>query len=229
MPRRTKEESARTRARLIDAARSEFGLHGYTRTSLEQIARRAGVTRGALYFHFRDKSDLFRAMRNAIELPLIDRVDLGPAAQEVDPLRAIERFMLGMLAELRNGSPTRCTIEVLNFGCEYVGEMSAELDQHRERLAELRGKLLAAYRQADRRGLLRPGLTPRLAAVETMAFIAGLVRILLLDRDASLLGRSLHALVRAHMDSRRAPPAAAAHRAARATARRRPVPVPAQE
>ncbi|MGD9944080.1 MAG: TetR family transcriptional regulator [Burkholderiaceae bacterium] len=205
MPRRTKEESARTRAHLIDAARVEFALHGYTRASLELIARRAGVTRGALYFHFRDKADLFRAMRNAIELPLIDRIDLRPAPGEHDPLAAVERFILSMLADIRDGETTRSTIEVLSFGCEYVGEMRGELDQHRDRLAELRGKLLAAYRQAERRALLRAGLTPRLAAVETMAFIAGLVRIMLLDGDAALLGRSLRPLVRAHIDARRRP------------------------
>ena len=76
MARRTKEQSAQTRARLIEAARAQFEQHGYARTTLEQIARAAGLTRGAVYFHFADKAALFRAMRDEVELPLVDRI--GP-------------------------------------------------------------------------------------------------------------------------------------------------------
>ena len=62
MARRTKQEAAATRAALLDAAEEVFLERGVSRASLEVISRRAGVTRGALYWHFRNKGDLFRAM-----------------------------------------------------------------------------------------------------------------------------------------------------------------------
>ena len=62
MARRTKEDAATTRELLLDAAEREFCERGASRTSLAEVASAAGVTRGAVYWHFRDKSDLFSAM-----------------------------------------------------------------------------------------------------------------------------------------------------------------------
>ena len=58
MVRRTKDEALETRNRILDAAERVFGESGVSRTSLEDVASAAGVTRGAIYWHFKDKSDL---------------------------------------------------------------------------------------------------------------------------------------------------------------------------
>jgi TetR/AcrR family acrAB operon transcriptional repressor len=60
--RRTKEEALATRHRLLDAAELLFQAQGVSRTTLNDIARQAGATRGAIYWHFKDKADLFNAM-----------------------------------------------------------------------------------------------------------------------------------------------------------------------
>lgn len=74
-PRRTQHDrSHATRSALTAAARelfSELGFHG---TPAEAVVRRAGVTSGALYHHFRDKTDLFRAAFEAVEVSLALRV-----------------------------------------------------------------------------------------------------------------------------------------------------------
>ena len=70
MARSTKADAQRTRERILDMAEREFHRHGVSRTSLEQVARAAGVTRGAVYWHFRNKADLFNAMMNRVTLPL---------------------------------------------------------------------------------------------------------------------------------------------------------------
>ncbi|MBY0410356.1 MAG: TetR family transcriptional regulator, partial [Burkholderiaceae bacterium] len=57
MARRTKEDANATRTRLIDAAESVFLQKGVSRASLNDIARAAGTTRGAIYWHFKDKVD----------------------------------------------------------------------------------------------------------------------------------------------------------------------------
>ena len=56
------EQSERTRRALLDAARELFAEQGYADTSTEEVVRRAGVTRGALYYHFHDKAMLFKAV-----------------------------------------------------------------------------------------------------------------------------------------------------------------------
>ncbi len=59
---RKAEQSDRTRASLLSVARGLFAQAGYAATSTEEVVQRAGVTRGALYHHFRDKRELFEAV-----------------------------------------------------------------------------------------------------------------------------------------------------------------------
>ena len=70
MARRTKEEAQETRGRILDAAESVFHEKGVAHSSLAEIAQVAGVTRGAIYWHFKDKADLFEAMMDRVTLPL---------------------------------------------------------------------------------------------------------------------------------------------------------------
>jgi AcrR family transcriptional regulator len=75
------EQSELTRGALLQAARELFTAKGYADTATEEIVQRAGVTRGALYHHFRDKEELFQAVFEAAERELVEKVraDLAPA------------------------------------------------------------------------------------------------------------------------------------------------------
>jgi AcrR family transcriptional regulator len=56
------ERAERTRAAILDAAAAEFDEHGYEGARLERIVERTGATKGAVYFHFRSKIDIARAL-----------------------------------------------------------------------------------------------------------------------------------------------------------------------
>ncbi|HEU5383170.1 MAG TPA: TetR family transcriptional regulator, partial [Ktedonobacteraceae bacterium] len=60
--RRTKEEAAITRERLLEAALECFHSKGYSATTLDDIARRAEITRGAIQWHFGSKADLYNTL-----------------------------------------------------------------------------------------------------------------------------------------------------------------------
>src|SRR3954465_14579590 len=85
-----------TRRRLIAAARKLFGEQGYAGTSVDEVVRAAGVTKGALYHHFRDKDDLFRAVAEQVKL------DVTATAAESyfddsdndDPLQRVHRLFI---------------------------------------------------------------------------------------------------------------------------------------
>ena len=143
-------------------------------------------------------------MRDQVELPLIDRI--GPelmVGSDGDPLLAIERFLLAVTATIDACETTRRTFEILSFGCEYVDALAPELDLQRRQLAELRDQLRAAYLRAHAKGQLRADVDPALAALETVVFMTGLVRVWLLDRARTLVDGGPAALVRAHVASRR--------------------------
>lgn len=68
------DRRAATRAGLLEAARAEFAEHGFAAASTEAVVRRAGVTRGALYYHFPDKAALFEAVVEAVAAEIRDAV-----------------------------------------------------------------------------------------------------------------------------------------------------------
>jgi AcrR family transcriptional regulator len=80
--RRTQaERRTTTRRALLEAARTLFAERGYHETAAEEIVRRAGLTRGALYHHFEDKKDLFRAVVDKMEDEIDERIEEAERAQ----------------------------------------------------------------------------------------------------------------------------------------------------
>ena len=85
--RRAAEHAADTREALIAAARRLFARDGFDGTGTEQIVAEARVTRGALYHHFRDKADLFRAVMAEAAGDVAQRlIDEQLAAEATSPL-----------------------------------------------------------------------------------------------------------------------------------------------
>ncbi|MFZ0679979.1 TetR/AcrR family transcriptional regulator [Candidatus Binatus sp.] len=85
---RQAENSAATRAVLLKIARRFFAERGFADTATEEIVRRARVTRGALYHHFKDKQDLFRAVLHEEQLKVAAKCTEA-AAKASDPWRAL--------------------------------------------------------------------------------------------------------------------------------------------
>lgn len=81
-------QSEETRRELIAAARSLFAERGYADTPLEDIVQQAGVTRGAVYHHFRDKEDLFREVHDQVHAEMDERVVAAVMAAP-DPWRSL--------------------------------------------------------------------------------------------------------------------------------------------
>ena len=175
-----------------------------TRTTFEEIAASAGVTRGAIYWHFADKTELFFAMREQVAVPMIDQIDLALLRSEgSDPLAGVERFLRGILRALESDPAARRTFQIMGFKCEYVGELERELGLQRLRCSELVSKLTQTYGRARRAGQLRAGLRPSMAALETCSFVIGLTRLWLLDAKGSLLRRVARRLISAHVTGHR--------------------------
>jgi TetR/AcrR family acrAB operon transcriptional repressor len=203
--RKTKEDAALTRQALLDGALRCFGRKGIAGSTLEDIAGEARVTKGALYWHFTGKGGIFRAMRDAVSLPIMDRADVTLLHEgEGDPLQRIEAFLAGVLHGLEKDAGLRATLSVMHFKCEYAGELERELEGARANTQRLVTAFAKAYGEARRKGLLAAGVTPKAAAAETMMFMSGMLRLWLLDGTPRGLRRDARAAVRAHVRAKRA-------------------------
>jgi AcrR family transcriptional regulator len=103
--------SEATRAKLIAAARDLFAKRGYAGVGTEEIVKRARVTRGALYHHFADKRDLFRAVHETLEAELVERIAAALAdAGTDDPIAAMKVAVSAFLDGTLDAGRARITL-----------------------------------------------------------------------------------------------------------------------
>ncbi|TMH04602.1 MAG: TetR family transcriptional regulator [Betaproteobacteria bacterium] len=196
MARRTKEEALATRHGILDAAELLFQRQGVSRTTLQDIAQAAGLTRGAIYWHFKDKADLFNAMMERATMPLEETMALSPSpGEDDDPLSFIRDRIMHALRITASHEPTRRVFEIATHKVEYVDELLAVRDRHllgrNECLAEVERELKSAMR----RGLVRSDVPARSIALGLHAMLDGLIHNWLLDPNAFDLVRvGRHAL-----------------------------------
>jgi TetR/AcrR family acrAB operon transcriptional repressor len=184
MPRRTKEEAQATRDHLLDTAELVFLQRGVSRTSLNELAAAAGVSRGAIYWHFQDKTDLFNAMMERVTLPLEEAIGRTADPANADPLAEVRRTLLDAL-RLTATDPRVCRVfEIATHKVEYVDELSGVRDRH----LRVRDQCLAQVQQglgrAMRLGQIGRQVPARNAAIGLHALIDGLIQNWLLDQTA---------------------------------------------
>lgn len=205
MVRKTREEAEKTRKQLIDAARVVFHRCGVSRSTLEKIAVEAGVTRGAVYWHFKDKAELFFAMREDVFEPLLERTDaLLFSSDFSDPLDAIEASIQAFFRVLEECTVVREVFEIMILRCEYVQEFSGVQEEVNRPAIEFLGKIEKLYLAAAECGTLRAGLDPWAAARDTWAFTSGLLHLVLECKVEERLLPHLSAMISTHMALRHA-------------------------
>ncbi|WP_345815000.1 TetR family transcriptional regulator [Paraburkholderia sp. PREW-6R] len=187
--RRTRQQALETRDHILDAAERVFSEHGVARASLEDVAERAGVTRGAIYGHFRNKAELFVAMTNRVMLPMEMLVAASVDARESDPLGRIRLLLVFCLDKAVVEPHSRRVFEVLFNKWEHTRDMDPVLDRQRNAARNGRRQLELGLRNAIARGQLPPDLNTERAAGVVHAFLGGVLRDWLLEPGPIVLPR----------------------------------------
>jgi len=206
MVRKTKEDAELTRQKIVDAARTVFLARGVSKSTLEHIASQADVTRGAVYWHFKNKTEIFHAIREQVFLPLIDRMDdtlAITADNSQNPLDQIEASMCHTIQELNDNVEMREIYEIMMIKCEYVDEFALVLHQIMNNCSSLVEKIEVAYAHAQSQNLLASSLTPRALALDTHLFFGGLLHMWVKDADGSKFRYQALELIKSHIKLRR--------------------------
>lgn len=161
-----------TRAHLLETAAALFGSQGFAGTPLEQVVREAGLTRGAVYHHFKDKRDLFDCVVDQVLLAVVERVERETLRRAVD--RGWER----------ESDAVELFLEALGDGrCHRIVSLDGPAVLGRERWSELMevrlmGPIRRVVEKGAERGRLPEELMPALSrlllgAVQEGALLVG--------------------------------------------------------
>jgi len=200
MVRKTKEETEKTRISLLESALTVFSEKGFVRSTLNDIARQAGVSRGAIYWHFKDKVDLFEALSLYIEdCSGFHSEDLLEEA--FNSLDDIGRKLLDWLNKLNSDQRFRTYYDFINFKIEYHAELDPVLARQREVKRLLLQRFMADYTRMQEQGTMRMDIKPQQAALMTLFFFHGLVEIWLFDPELFSLSNDAPGMIGQFLNS----------------------------
>jgi len=184
MARRTKEDAQATRSHILDTAELVFEAHGVAGTSLQDIAKAAGLTRGAIYWHFKDKADLFNAMMERATLPLEEAGGVSGLARADLSLRELRDGFVAVLRRVVGDPQMKRVFAIATHTVEYIGELDAVRDRHLRGRNACVAEVERALKQATRRGELARRMPTRAAAIGLHALLDGLLQNWMLDPAA---------------------------------------------
>lgn len=175
MARKTKQQALETRNQIIDAAIERFSEYGVSKTSLADIADTAGVTRGAIYWHFKNKADLLNEIWSQSESGLEDLELEYQSKYPFDPLSVMSSMISAVLQATVRDARRRALMEIIFHKCEFVGEMTTLQKMQQTLYLECYEKIEAVIRQCIAAGQLPSDLDTRCAAVVMRGYITGLM------------------------------------------------------
>jgi len=172
--RRSKEDAQQTRQKIIEAAEEVFFHQGIARTTLEQIARAAGVTRGAIYWNFENKVDLINVVHAEVQMPAEEILKRILADDTSGALDKLERHCGDSLLQLHKDEHTRRVYSILLLKCEHSEETRQLSERLRESKLEMTHNLERFFSRLQQHGHISPAEEPRLLAIGLYSFMLGL-------------------------------------------------------
>ncbi|MBK6323263.1 TetR family transcriptional regulator [Candidatus Aalborgicola defluviihabitans] len=181
MARRTKEDALITRDQILDAAERVFQRRGVSRTSLQEIAQEAGLTRGAIYWHFQNKVDVFHGMMQRVTLPMTSSLTSESLVDCADALARLRKIVASAFHQTVHDPRVRRVFEIASHKVEYVDELQAGRDRHLTERAGFVANLERLLALAVAAGQLGHATPVAQAGVGLHALLDGLAHNWLLD------------------------------------------------
>lgn len=175
MVRKTKEEAQETRERILKAAADLFYEKGVSRTTLEDIAEAASLTRGAIYWHFKNKLDLFSALHEQMHGVFMEHLTAVQNVETDQPLHQLATMCTNMLCEIYDNEDHRKALSIFTLKCDYSGDMAPFLAIQNEKKMEGVEVIHALFRRAIELGQLRNNTDEKILSLSMFCYICGIM------------------------------------------------------
>jgi len=193
--RKTRQEALETRENLLDAAGKVFCEKGVTNSSLADIAACAGVTRGAVYWHFKNKTDLVEALWHRTEMPVDVSWGCENCSPGSNPLESIRSQALDCLRRAVADPNTKQVWDILMHKCENIDDAAVMKSRLRESRTECALNVTELFEAAIQAGQL-PESTDVMTAINGLfCYIEGLIYNWLMHPDSTNLEESAEAYI----------------------------------
>lgn len=172
--RQTKAEMALTREALLDAAETLFWEQGAVNTAVLDIARTAGLTRGAFYYHFKDKAAVFEALLARARAHEVD-LPVGVDGDDSDALDTLRAFCLGVLERFVEDRVRQRMFGIVMQRRDALGDLEPLAQERRDEICRSSHAYQRLLERAASGGRLSPAWTPQIAATTLYSTLMGLL------------------------------------------------------
>ena len=179
MARRTKEEAAETRSKILSAALDVFSRKGFSRTTFVDIANQIDLTKGAVYWHFKTKSDLLVAL---IEEMVERKQQLVPPPETIETVAALKAHYLESVRTMFSDPELRKFEFFINYQIEWSEELRAEVHARLDKLGRTPcRKYTSTLSRLQECGAISASHDPDKLGTLLIATLIGLVRLVMMD------------------------------------------------
>ncbi len=203
MARSTKEEALETRSRILDAAEEVFYTRGLAQTSLADVAVAADVTRGAIYWHFKNKSDLFDAMCERVRLPMETLMATPSEKFDGDPLGHLRNAWIFLLQDASSNVRSRRILDIIFLKCELVDRNDPIWVRQHQCYLDGLANMERILKDAIQLKQLPDDLDIRLAAITLHSHVIGLLSNWLFSPSSFDMAAVAESLIDSCLDSLR--------------------------
>ena len=182
--RKTKEDADNTKQSILDAAVILFSEHGVAKTSLEKIAKAANVTRGAVYWHFANKQEIFEALHDQLHSPFIQMITDGLDADSSNAIAQLQEVCIELLIDLEQNETKKKIATLFLLRCDYSDEFAHSKDRYNEKKKQKHITLSRYFDKAIKQGILPADTDSMLLTIGISAYLRGIAVEYLEDPDA---------------------------------------------
>jgi AcrR family transcriptional regulator len=194
VPRKTKAEAEQTRNTILDAALKVFSQEGYSRTTLEKIAAEAGVTRGAIYWHFKNKAQIHAELVNEVRNVFGERIT--PILKDRHAsLEDLKEGIKACLFYLESDERSRKIIQMALYRTELVEDLKPISTRDRQEVYQFIKDLSSFFKRLKARNQVRKDLDDMIMAIAFNCYVMGIIHSWLFDPDLFSLKKTAMILI----------------------------------
>lgn len=169
------KDSATTKNDILQAAIDVFVEKGFVKSTLEQIATKARVTRGAVYWHFKNKHDIFEALHEKLHQPLTSSIFEDMKKNCDDSLCQLEKLCVKLLIDLDNDEMRKKILMIFFCKCDYSCGMEDILEKQRKQKLKNIDLFSQYFDRAKQNKNLPADIDPKITAISLACYMSGIV------------------------------------------------------